>query len=160
MKYRSITFLTLTALSLGFVVVSASASAQSSQFFALDSDEIIATSEKMLLRHHLLRGHLVITFVHGEQLEFNLPPLGQAKLSLPAPVLDFHAGGPHYGNSGDYRMKGGCSAQAATLQSAIAGVQSACGDNPGSSTCGAAIQFYNEASADYINCINATFDIK
>lgn len=153
-----ITVMALAFLSLGFLAAPSSASAQSSQFLALDSDEIIATSENMLLRHDLRSGHLAITFVNGKRLEFNLEPLTQPEWELPAPVLDFHAGGPYYGQGRDDRTQGSaCDAEANTLQSAINGVQSACGNNNEGQACAAAVEFYQSASDAYTACVLRVF---
>ncbi len=131
--------------------------AQSSQFFAMDSDEIIATSENMLLRHDLRTGHLAITFMDGHRVEFNLQPSKLPDQELSTPVLNFHSGGPYYGREQDGQIQGNCTAEANTLQSAINGVQSACGNDSGSDTCTDAISFYQSASAAYTLCIFRVF---
>lgn len=108
----------------------------------------------MLLRHDLASGRLVISFMSGERLEFEILPLMVPEQELSAPVLNFHSGGQFFGRTSDEQIQTGCHAEANTLQAAINGVQAACGNgNSGSTSCSNAIRFYESASSAYSSCI-------
>ncbi len=154
MFHRSATVYALALLGIGLLLAPPVVSAQSSQLIALDSEEIIATTDKMLLRHDLISGELTISFMNGERSKFNLPPQVLPEQTLLDPVLQFHTGGPFYGQRQDGELQATpCASEANTLASAINAVEAACGDNPGSSACGSALDFYQTASTAYANCI-------
>ncbi|MGY6554135.1 MAG: hypothetical protein ACXIUM_06395 [Wenzhouxiangella sp.] len=154
MRWHSKVVGILIIVSLGLLITPSLAQAQSAQVVSVDSNEIIAATDRMLLRHDLASGRLVISFTSGERLEFEIQPLMVPEQALSAPVLNFHSGGQFFGRTSDEQIQSGCQAEANTLQAAINGVQAACGNgNSGSTSCGAAISFYHSASSAYAGCI-------
>ena len=158
MRCFSRVFGILTIVGLGLLIAPSLTQAQSAQFVAVDSNEIIATTDRMLLRHDLASGRLVISFMSGERLEFEIQPLMVPEQKLSAPVLNFHSGGQFFGRESDEQIQSACQAEANTLQSAINAVQSACGNgNSGSTACTDAVTFYNSASSAYTACVMRVF---